>query len=89
MCNPEYKDKIRKQHSQPEKGKRKKLRNILNTAFILLVCMTIVFYFVLPTTGGTPFYMICCFVALIVKAAEVSMRFSGQKHNSKTTNYNE
>ncbi len=58
-----------------ESDKRFLLRQIMNVTFIAIVAVLIVLYFVRPGIQSTPAYIILGLFAVLVKIAEMIIRF--------------
>lgn len=70
----------------PPKDDKLKLRNLLNIIFMILAVLAIIIYLSAPAPkgGAFPYYFIvCCFVAVIVKGVEVCIRMTTRKNQKK------
>lgn len=70
-------------HPRKQTDDKLKLRNILNISFMILAIAAVVIYFTLPMPKGMPYFFICCFIAVIVKGVEVSIRMTFRKNKTK------
>lgn len=78
----------RKEHRHPDNDRANlRLRNLLNTIFIVLVIIAIVCYFVF--SGQRLIFTILSFIAVLVKGVEVSIRILANKNkgNDKRRNH--
>ena len=67
--------------SDPASDKHFRLRQWLNTVFVVLVVVAVVFYFALPTR--LEIFYILGFTAVIVKMAEVCIRMAEPHKNRR------
>jgi len=70
-------------HPAMQTDDKLKLRNLLNIIFMILAVAAVVIYFAIPMPKGTPYFFICCFIAVIVKGIEVSIRMTILKNKTK------
>lgn len=68
-------------HNKREKDEpyKLKLRNWLNTIFILLALLTVVFYFMFPLPDGQLIIFVTCSLAIMVKMAEATIRMTRKR----------
>ena len=73
--DPETSQQDRHMRQHKESGKRFLLRQVMNLIFIAAVVVLIVLYFVRPGIQSNPAYIIFGMFAVLVKIAEMIIRF--------------
>lgn len=73
--DPETPQQDRHMRQHKESGKRFLLRQVMNLIFIAAVVVLIVLYFVRPGIQSNPAYIIFGMFAVLVKIAEMIIRF--------------